>query len=679
MRSVLVTRPQPAADEFAEKLRHEGYMAYVAPMMQYAGVAADLSDLAAYQALIFTSVQAVQIFAGLSPERNQPVLAVGDTTAAAAAKAGFTAVHSAKGNSSDVAALVKAEAPKLNLKKILHLCSADTSDDIGPAVASAGVEVVRRTVYKAELVDSIPDEVLAALQRGAIDVVMVFSTRTAENFVRLMGQKALSGVTSKLEAVCISNAVAATLRELPWRAVRVARQPKLESVMQALREQDAKLQERRNRTERRQKAAYHDRQGHVESEAYTGPERRLRSRRAHEKLQRKKIWKEKVKFLNRSMLTFSFMFIAIVLAGVFLMAPEYARINHKPVRLVRSSRAYTREAPADNSVGGWIDRAVDGIKGVADPVTDAAVQAASSAADLVLNPGSGDFSQVLSTVAAMRQQQGGDAAVSQSIGSLRSALAQPDVRRPEDVDRVVAEARRQDKTLDGMLGSVKSEDVEAGAMLLVLNEFRSDIDNHRPYTDDLTLLKKFAGDDPRMNRALQRLAPYAESGVMNRQGLQTELKGLAGDIVTAGLQGQDISVQDAAKKRFERLQRAGNVNDIKGNTSDAVVARAQVMLDKGDVKGAMRELNRLSGPSAAAAAPFMDNAEAEVVADGYSDDLTQGVLQSVSSTSAAPVQDLVTMIKESINGPSVPYLSPSYTTKGSDGGKGVVVPGPPHL
>ncbi len=232
MRSVLVTRPRPVADEFAEKLRHEGYTAYIAPMMEYVGVPADLADLAAYQALIFTSAQAVQIFSGLSAERSQPVLAVGDTTAAAAVKAGFTGVHSAKGNSGDVAALIKVESPKLGLKRILHLCSVDTADDIGPAVASAGVEVVRRPVYKAQLVDSIPEDVQAALQRGAIDTVMLFSARTAENFVRLFVQKGLGGLSPKLEVICISNAVAGTLRELPWRVVRVARQPRLEAVMQ---------------------------------------------------------------------------------------------------------------------------------------------------------------------------------------------------------------------------------------------------------------------------------------------------------------------------------------------------------------------------------------------------------------------------------------------------------------
>ena len=296
---------------------------------------------------------------------------------------------------------------------------------------------------------------------------------------------------------------------------------------------------------------------------------------------------------------------------------------------------------------------------------------------MAVNPGSADFSQVLSNVTSMRQQPGGNAAVSQALGRLNVLLSSPDVRSPEDVDRVVSRARGDDRTLDGLFGSVKGTDVGAAAMLLALNEFRSDVSGNRPYADDLALLRKLSGDNPRMNRALQHLAPYAESGVMNRQTLQAELKGLAADIVTAEVQGQDISVRDAASKRLQRMSRASAPDDIKGTSPDAVVARAQVLLDKGDVKGAMRELQRLDGPSAEAARPWLNNAANYVIADQSSDELTQGVLQGVSGVGGASIESLVDMLKESISGASVPYISSPVLTK--DGGSGVVSPAHPSL
>ncbi len=91
------------------------------------------------------------------------------------------------------------------------------------------------------------------------------------------------------------------------------------------------------------------------------------------------------------------------------------------------------------------------------------------------------------------------------------------------------------------------------------------------------------------------------------------------------------------------------------------MARAQVMLDKGDVKGAMRELERLNGPSADAARPWMNNATGYVVADQSSDELTQGMLQEVSSgtgSAASSVDELMNMIK-GIGVSSTPYVSPA--------------------
>ena len=291
---------------------------------------------------------------------------------------------------------------------------------------------------------------------------------------------------------------------------------------------------------------------------------------------------------------------------------------------------------------------------------------------MVINPGSAAFAQVLANVTALRQQQGGDVVVSEALGRLRSLLASPDVRSPADVDRAVSQARSTDKTLDDLFGSVKREDVGAAAMLLALNAFRSDISGNRPYAEDLALLKKLSGDNPRMNRALQHLAPYAASGVMSPQTLQVELQGLAKDIVLAQVQGQDVSVRDAAVKRLERLSRAGKTGAIVGATPDAVVARAQILLDKGDVRGAMNELQRLSGPSAEAARPWMNNATNYVIADQSSDELTQGVLQAMSGAGGLPVGDLVRRLKESLGGTSVPYLSPAL--RNGSGGAGVVAP-----
>ena len=83
-RKVLITRPQPAAGEFAHRLEKDGFTCFVAPMTAYVEQDPGIADLSDYQAVIFTSAQTVQLFSKFFKDRYIPVFAVGDATAKAA-------------------------------------------------------------------------------------------------------------------------------------------------------------------------------------------------------------------------------------------------------------------------------------------------------------------------------------------------------------------------------------------------------------------------------------------------------------------------------------------------------------------------------------------------------------------------------------------------------------------
>jgi hypothetical protein len=281
---------------------------------------------------------------------------------------------------------------------------------------------------------------------------------------------------------------------------------------------------------------------------------------------------------------------------------------------------------------------------------------------------------MLENVAELRQTPEGSAAITESMKALHALLAvSPD--NPENIDAAVNTARSRDKTLNGLLGQAGVKDAAAAAMLLALNEFRNNFDNHRPYAADLALLQKLTGNDPETSRALQRLSPYAQKGVMSRKILQEEFKGLAADVVLAKMQGQDAAVKERALQRLDRLSGAGQAGDIRGQEAEAVVARAQLLLNQGDIKGAMRELQTLDGASAQAVDPWMDNAAGYVIADQASDDLTQTVLRVISDGSSSSIESLLSAIKEAISGPDVPYISPALKN-GSDY-EGVLPPAAP--
>src|SRR5690606_16127836 len=76
------------------------------------------------------------------------------------------------------------------------------------------------------------------LLKGDISTVLLFSARAAQQFMHILKRPDLKSLSSKLEAVCLSDRVAAELRGVPWRALRVAKLPKLDAVMDILRTQE---------------------------------------------------------------------------------------------------------------------------------------------------------------------------------------------------------------------------------------------------------------------------------------------------------------------------------------------------------------------------------------------------------------------------------------------------------
>ncbi|HYD19674.1 MAG TPA: uroporphyrinogen-III synthase, partial [Patescibacteria group bacterium] len=238
-RRILITRPQPAAGEFADRLRREGFQAVIAPMTEYVELEHHIGDIARYNGVIFTSAQGVNIFARSFTERYIPAFAVGDATAHTAEAAGFQRVFSAQGDTAALQELVATEKTKLNLQTMLHVCGEDTAEDLGKPLLDIGVHVDRVPVYKAVFVDKLPAESVAALKNSEITTVTLFSARTAANFVKLVkADPALAGVTQSMEAICLSDRVASEARALPWRIMRIAAAPNLEAVMDVLREKD---------------------------------------------------------------------------------------------------------------------------------------------------------------------------------------------------------------------------------------------------------------------------------------------------------------------------------------------------------------------------------------------------------------------------------------------------------
>ena len=79
-----------------------------------------------------------------------------------------------------------------------------------------------------------PERARGELARGAIEVAAFFSASAARSFARIVRAEAVAGRLRGVTALAISEAAAAALGDLEFRAVRVAARPDQDSLLALL-------------------------------------------------------------------------------------------------------------------------------------------------------------------------------------------------------------------------------------------------------------------------------------------------------------------------------------------------------------------------------------------------------------------------------------------------------------
>jgi uroporphyrinogen-III synthase len=229
---VAVTRPQVDGERTAKALRARGHDVLLAPLMRVAPIAADLGGM--WGGIVITSANAPGALAD-NPARagllHLKVFAVGDRSADAARVAGFTQVESAGGDVHElvqrIAAQNRADAP------LLYVAGEDRAADLVGALAGHGIAAEMRVVYRA-VTAPFPPALIAALRGNALDAVLHYSKRSAENYVA--GARAAGVETEALDLphICLSAQVAAPLRTAGAARIAVATHPDEASLIELL-------------------------------------------------------------------------------------------------------------------------------------------------------------------------------------------------------------------------------------------------------------------------------------------------------------------------------------------------------------------------------------------------------------------------------------------------------------
>jgi len=208
---VLVTRPEPAATQTAERLRKLGHAVTVDPMLRIAPTNTKLPD-GPFDAVAFTSINGVKAFA-VHPEGpgffHLPAFAVGPRTSKEARAVGFTTTFDCDGDASALAGRIAAALPAG--ARVLNPAGEDRAADLQALLSAPGIALELAIIYAAQPADALSDEARDALAGGTVTAALHLSQRTAKTLLRCVAAAGLNGALTGVRQLCLSEQVAEPL------------------------------------------------------------------------------------------------------------------------------------------------------------------------------------------------------------------------------------------------------------------------------------------------------------------------------------------------------------------------------------------------------------------------------------------------------------------------------------
>lgn len=236
---IAITRPEPDATSLAKTLLGLGHEIVVEPLLTLKFDDEVVLPAERFQAVIFTSangVRAMENRDNFPSFLKMPAHTVGLASAEAARQAGFTDVTSAQGNLEDLQRKIE-ETLDPQGGPLLYATGQEVSGDLSGSLRALGFRVNRVVLYEAIPKPRLSIGVRVLIEEGSLDVVLLFSRRTATIWADLVEEAQLSGFLRGTRHLCLSEPIGDLLRERFGFAVPhivVARRPDTASMLDLL-------------------------------------------------------------------------------------------------------------------------------------------------------------------------------------------------------------------------------------------------------------------------------------------------------------------------------------------------------------------------------------------------------------------------------------------------------------
>jgi len=215
---IVITRPKADSSYLKEKLIKLGHSVSNLPVIKIQKLETEKINLLNYQAVIFTSSNAIKFMNIEKFNSKIKCFCVGKATEFTAKQVGFINTYSSEGTVNSLIELIIRSLDNKS-KKLLYLSSEFISQDLDKDLIHAGYLVDRVSNYTSLPIKEIDEKTLNFFIKKPPDVIFIYSSKSAENLFKLINKYSLLNVVTQSNLMCISEKVLLILKQIKWKKV----------------------------------------------------------------------------------------------------------------------------------------------------------------------------------------------------------------------------------------------------------------------------------------------------------------------------------------------------------------------------------------------------------------------------------------------------------------------------
>ena len=215
---IVITRPKEDSLYLIKNLIKLGHVVTHLPVIKIEKLGTEKINLLNYQAVIFTSSNAIRFMNIEKFNSKIKCFCVGKATEFTAKQVGFINTLTSEGTVDSLIELIIRNLDN-KLGKLLYLSSEFISKDLDVDLSNAGFTIDRVSNYTTLPVEEIDKNTINFFKKKSPDAIFVYSSKSAKNLFNLLNKYSLLNVVTHSNLMCISEKVLLVLKQIKWKKV----------------------------------------------------------------------------------------------------------------------------------------------------------------------------------------------------------------------------------------------------------------------------------------------------------------------------------------------------------------------------------------------------------------------------------------------------------------------------